>query len=128
MRNPSSMVLALSRLWDPIAPVGTIFQDVAVPVRSYDVYSEEDGSVVLEVELPGCEAEEVKVETEGDELRIEASHEDGRRKYEFKKAFALDDSIDSKKVGAELKGGILKIRLSKKKAKKSDVKSITVTT
>jgi HSP20 family molecular chaperone IbpA len=115
-------------LFDPVSPFGTIFRKAASPVRTYEVYHEENGPLVLEVELPGCTPEELKVETEGDVLRIDVAHEDDRRKYEFKKEFSLGETLDPKKIEAELKGGILKIRLPEKKAKKSDVKAITVTT
>jgi HSP20 family molecular chaperone IbpA len=129
MEDPTMTAKSSTHPLDSIfAPFGAIFSGTVPPVRNYEVYSEEDGTVVLEVELPGCEAGEVKVETECDELRIEASHEDSRRKYEFNKAFTLDENLDHKKVEAELKGGILKIRLPRKKAKKTDVKTITVTT
>jgi len=72
--------------------------------------------------------QDVKVETEGDVLRIDAAHEDSRRSYEFKKEFSLGDKLDPKKVKALLRGGILRIRLSPKKAKKNDVTPIPVAT
>jgi HSP20 family protein len=119
---------SLSRLFDPIAPFGTTFKPARPPIRSYDTYTDEDGSVVLEAELPGCEAEDVKIETEGNVLRIDAKHEGPRRSYSFEKEFSLGDTLDPQKVEAQLKGGILRIRLPKKKAKKNDVKLIPVAT
>jgi len=125
MKDKRSYALSI---FDPVAPFGTLFSNSLAPARSYDTYTDEDGSVVLEAELPGCEADDVKVETEGNVLRIDASHEDPRRSYEFKKEFSLGDRLDPKKVEASLRGGILKVRLSPKKAKKNDVKLIPVAT
>lgn len=119
---------SLSRIFDPVAPFGTVFRQSRASARSYETYTDEDGSVVLEAELPGCEPENVTVETEGDVLRVSATHEGPRRSYEFNKEFSLGDILDPQKVKAELRGGILKIRLPKKKAKKNDVKLIPVAT
>jgi HSP20 family molecular chaperone IbpA len=74
---------------------------------NYRVLSEEDASVV-EVEVPGVNPKEVKIQLEGRQLTI-----DTPRGSAF---FSLGTRIDSSHATAKLKHGLLTIRIPKREA------------
>jgi len=94
-----------------------------------DIY-ETDQEIVLQVELPGVTKEQVHVEVDDGTLHIK-----GERKIEkevkeenyhrvervygaFHRSFFLPDTADAEKVRAELKDGILEVRLGKREQAK----------
>lgn len=97
---------------------------------SIDVY-ETDEAFVLEADLPGVRAEDVKVEAENGDLvlrgwrTLEEKHErDGhfhtmeRSSGSFLRRIALPESIDKDAITAEFHDGVLRVLLAKAKAKK----------
>lgn len=88
-------------------PYGSIF-----PRQNYSVNTREDGTIELEMALPGFSRDDLDIELVGDKITIQASSE-GRGKVS--RSFRIDDSIDAKKIKASLKDGILDISLPLKK-------------
>lgn len=101
-----------------------------------DIVDKED-NVVLNVEIPGIDKNDISVNIEDKVLTIS-----GERKFEkkeekdnfyktersygkFKRAFTLSDDIVTDEVNAEYKDGILIITLKKDKTKE-EVKQITI--
>jgi len=94
-----------------------------------DIYEEKD-SIHLDVELPGMESKDVKINVENDMLTIqgerkdETSHKDKdyhrvERYYgTFCRSFALPTNVDRENIKASFKNGILKVKLPKKEEAK----------
>lgn len=88
-----------------------------------DVY-EKDNKVFIEMDIPGYEKSDIKVECNNGNLVIKAereSKEEDNKKYlhrerkvygKIERTFHLDD-IDEDSIEAEFKDGILKINVSK---------------
>jgi len=94
-----------------------------------DIY-ETDDAIVLEAELPGMNEKDIEVKVEDNVLSIK-----GERKFEqerkeenyyrmeryygtFQRSFTLPSNIDTDKIKAEYKKGILKIEMPKKEQAK----------
>lgn len=87
--------------------------------------AETDDSLNLTFELPGMEKNEIKVTlvdglltVSGDRALVEKSEGDHyfRREIssgEFSRAFTLPDTVNSEKITADYKNGLLEIRLAK---------------
>ena len=87
---------------------------------------ETDTSFLLELAAPGVKKEDLQVEVEKDILSISsqsdtAAEEDAqytRKEYgyrSFLRSFTIPESVDSKKIEAQYREGILEVKLPKKK-------------
>lgn len=90
---------------------------------------ETDGQIVVQAEVPGFKAEEIKVSAEPQQLLIEGGSDrvseerskeepekvvfSERRSSRFYRSIALPVEVDSAKVAANLKDGVLEITLPK---------------
>lgn len=88
-------------------PKGPVVEEEREPVA--DVFDEKD-QVMVVVELPGVDMDDIAVDVEGDILRISAQTED--RKYS--KEILLPSKVDEEKMESSYKNGILEIKLLKK--------------
>lgn len=96
---------------------------------SCDIY-ETDNEIVLKAELPGVKKEDVKVDIENNVLTLR-----GERKFEeetkkenfvriersygnFLRSFSLPTAVDTSKINAEFKDGILQVILPKREESK----------
>lgn len=103
---------------------------VAVDIR------EEDDAFYVDAEVPGLSAEDIKVDIEKNVLTLsgerklekEETKENFRRverQYgHFTRSFSLPETVDSENISADLKNGVLELRLPKKEAPRP--KSISV--
>lgn len=84
--------------------------------------SEEEGRVVLQLEVPGVKKEDVNVSIEDDQLRIyaprrEETSEEGtyllreRNCGDYEKLFTIDDTINRDNIDAKMDNGVLTITL-----------------
>ena len=117
------------------------FGDEEAPVRSWapavDIL-ENEGNIVLKAELPGIDPKDVEVRVEDNTLYLK-----GERKFEkevkeenyhrversygsFARSFALPGSIDSEKVQAEYKDGLLTLTIPKREEAKPKTIKINV--
>lgn len=102
-----------------------------------DIY-ESGEDIVVKAEIPGIDGDDVAVEVKDGILTLR-----GERKFEkeekeenyhriersygtFVRSFALPTSVDSEKVRAALKDGVLEVRLSKKEQAKPRKVQVTV--
>jgi HSP20 family protein len=119
-------------LWNPFSELMRTGDDDRWPFGQYsqrfspavDVREESD-AIVLQAELPGMKPEDVKVNLEGNLLTIsgERKHEhekteEGFRRIErsygsFSRSFTLPDTVELDRCDAEMKDGILTIKLPK---------------
>ena len=94
-----------------------------------DVY-ESNGNIVLKAELPGVDKKDIKVDVKGRVLTLrgersgnkEVKEENFYRKESFsgtfQRVFTLPMEVESEKIKAEYKDGILKIEVPKPEAEK----------
>jgi HSP20 family protein len=74
-----------------------------------DIY-ENDQELLLLADLPGVKSEELRLAIEPPELRIEATSADTGA---FSRTFTIDERIAVPDVSAELKHGVLTVKLPK---------------
>jgi len=106
------------RFFGPVAETGWVPYGV-------DVW-EDDDAVYVEAELPGVKPEDVDITLEGSILTIRGEKKDPRqgqttdyhlreRRYgRFARSFQLPSTVDESKVTANLKDGVLTVRIEKK--------------
>lgn len=100
--------------------------------------AEKDGNIVVKAELPGLEAKDIELSVSGDLLTLkgekkreeETKEQDYYRREiysgSFQRTFRLPDEVDSDKVDASFKNGILTITMPKTegtKQKKIEIKT-----
>lgn len=90
-----------------------------------DIY-EDDNSFVFEADLPGFNKEDLKIDISNNVLTISGNRklerEESKDKYlrversygSFARRFTLPNTVDSEKVDAKYKNGVLTLRLPKK--------------
>jgi HSP20 family protein len=95
---------------------------VAVDIR------EEDDAFYVDAEVPGMSAEDVHVDVEKNvltirgERKVETEESEGtyrrvERQYgSFSRSFTLPETVDADHINADLKEGVLALRLPKKEA------------
>ncbi|MCF8120538.1 MAG: Hsp20/alpha crystallin family protein [Deltaproteobacteria bacterium] len=105
---------------------------------SMDV-SETDGNIQVKVDLPGMESKDIDVSVSGDLLTIRGEKEEKREEGEeegqyycqeryageFQRSIRLPEEVQSEKVDAEFKNGVLNITLPKSgegKTKKIEIR------
>jgi HSP20 family molecular chaperone IbpA len=76
-----------------------------------DVY-ENESELLIVADLPGVTRERLDIKIDPPELRFETKPDD-RNGSVFRRSFTIDERIDASKVSAELKNGVLTIRLPK---------------
>ena len=102
-----------------------------------DIY-EQDGNIVLKAELPGVDPKDVDVRVENNiltlrgerkldqEIRKESYHRVERSYGAFTRSFTLPNVVDTDKIKAEYKDGVLRMTLPKKEEAKSKQIAISV--
>jgi HSP20 family protein len=92
-------------------------------VPPVDIYQNGDHEVVLKAELPDMTREDIDITVDngtltirGDkklssEMKEEHFHRIERRYGSFSRSFSLPQTVDTAKVGAEYKNGVLTVRL-----------------
>jgi HSP20 family protein len=97
-----------------------------VPFSS--IHEQEDGTLVLCLEMPGVSRSDLGIEVENGELRVTGRRGEvrpegeylirERREGSFYRAFTLDDTIDPENVEAAMEAGVLTLTLQRKEAVK----------
>ena len=107
--------------WDPFRDFGLTAANPWVP--PVDIYQTSDRELVLKAELPEMSREDIDITVEnfvltikGDkklssEMKEEQFHHVERRYGAFSRSFSLPQTVDSSKVSAEYKHGVLTVRL-----------------
>jgi len=134
--TPSSLRREMDELWNRFlgeTPVKRFGFEEWVP--SVDI-SETDDKIVARAELPGMDADDIDISVSGDLLTIQGEKkEENERKEEsfysseryygtFQRSFRLPAAVDSEKVEATFKNGVLTINLPK--AQEAKRRKITV--
>lgn len=87
---------------------------------------EKDGNLVLRAEMPGLNEKEIELNVQGDiltirgekkvdnEVKREDFHRVERRYGSFSRSFSLPNTVDTEKISAEYKNGVLTITIPQK--------------
>jgi len=93
-------------------------RELAPPV---DVYENADEILVL-ADVPGADTDSIQVHLDPPELRFEARPKplngNGEAPYVYARTFRVNENVDPDGISAELKHGVLYIRLKKAEAVK----------
>jgi len=112
--------MTLVRWRDPLREFAQLQGAWVPPV---DIYQNGDHEVVLKAELPDLSREDIDITVENSTLTIrgekklssevkeEQFHRIERRYGTFSRSFSLPQTVDTGKVGAEYKNGVLTVRL-----------------
>jgi HSP20 family protein len=107
--------------WDPFRDFG--FTSSAAWAPPVDVFQNGEHELVLKAELPDMSREEIDVTVENfvltikgekklaPEVKEENFHHIERRYGAFNRSFSLPRTVDSAKVAADYKNGVLTVRL-----------------
>ncbi len=107
--------------WDPFRDFGFATSNAWMP--AVDIYQTSDHEVVLKAELPDTERENIDINIENFVLTIkgekkfasdvkeEQFHHAERRFGTFSRSFSLPQTVDTSKVAAEYKNGVLTVRI-----------------
>jgi HSP20 family protein len=92
------------------------------------IHENDDGTIVVRVEMPGVSKDGLEIEVEAGELRITGRRKEQqrggeylvreRREGSFYRAFTLDDTIDPDRTDASREAGALTVTLHRKEAVK----------
>ena len=108
--------------WDPFRDFG-FGSGAATWVPPVDIYQNGDQELVLKAELPDMSREDIDITVENyvltikgekkfsSEAKEEQYHHSERRYGAFSRSFSLPRTVDSSKVSAEYKNGVLTIKL-----------------
>jgi HSP20 family protein len=107
--------------WDPFRDFG--FATGAAWVPSVDIFQTGDHELVLKAELPEMTREDIDVTVENfvltlkgekklsTDVKEEQFHHAERRYGAFNRSFSLPRTVDSSKVSADYRNGVLTVRL-----------------
>jgi HSP20 family protein len=107
--------------WDPFRDFG--FAAASTWVPPIDIYQSGDKELVLKAELPDMSRDDIDVTVENGTLTIKGEkklasdvsedqfHHIERRYGTFSRSFSLPQTVDTGKVAAEYKNGMLTVRL-----------------
>ena len=107
--------------WDPFRDFGFTAPNTWVP--PVDIFQTGDHELVLKAELPDMSREDIDITVENfvltvkgekklsHEVKEEQYHHLERRYGTFSRSFSLPQTVDSSRVAAEYKNGVLTVRL-----------------
>jgi HSP20 family protein len=122
--DPFRVVDALLR-WDPFRSDWSGLAQTSDFAPRFDVKETKD-AYVIRADMPGVRDDEVEISLSGNLLTVTGKREDEHRaegdQYyavergfgAFARTFSLPDSVDAEHVSAELKNGVLTLRVPKK--------------
>jgi HSP20 family protein len=127
--------------FDPFAELNRFQSEIARSLESsprtvapaVDIFEDKD-AILVRAELPGVRSDDVKIEVENNVLTLRGQrkldHEDKKDGYHrverwygsFTRQFMLPRTVDSETIDAQLKDGVLTVKLPKK----TEVKQRTI--
>lgn len=125
----------ISKLFKGLLSEESFFDRVHFPI--IDIIENED-TVRVEIEVPGLNKDEIKLEIYGDTLLVEGNKRDTeccekisyvcmeRRFGYFKRAVILPSLADTSKIETSLNSGVLTITLPKRKERRETAQTIKI--
>ena len=102
-----------------------------IRIPNYDIASDND-KYIIEMEVPGIKKSEISIEAQDQIIKISAKKDSGKDTHlntssrEFKKEFNLPDDAVEKNISANLKNGILEIKIPRKAEVKTKAINIAI--
>jgi HSP20 family protein len=102
-----------------------------IRIPNYDIASDND-KYIIEMEVPGIKKSEISIEAQDQIIKISAKRDSDNNSYsnassrEFEKEFNLPDDAVEKNISANLKNGILEIKIPRKTEVKSKAINIPI--
>lgn len=121
--DPVPFFSLTNRLWEPMFPMMSDRRGHYITPAA-DII-EKDDSWLFRVDLPGVEKDDIDIEVNGDQLVISAKRQvDKEEKHpgytciervegQFKRVFALPDTVDKDKISARTRNGVIEVRVGK---------------
>ena len=130
-RSPTLGLSTLSdfdRLLDDFfSPFSLSSTSLSLPL--VDIYSEDDRNMIVEMQAPGFDREDIEISVNNGTLEIRGQrtekeeHKDKKRKWmvresssSFARRVALPEGADSEKIAAELNRGVLRVTIPVERA------------
>jgi HSP20 family protein len=132
-RSPEECIMLVR--WDPFEEMNRLhdhfFSGKGLSKQAFRVavdIREEDDAFYVDAEVPGMSAEDIKVDVEKNvltlsgERKVEKEETEGtfrrvERQYgSFSRSFSLPETVDTDGISADLKDGVLELKLPKKEA------------
>ena len=129
IRDIFDMQRRMARLMDETYGANEEVPALASWTPAVDIYEDKD-AYLIKAELPEIEKEDVKVSLDNNVLTISGArkfeHEDKRDNYhrveraygQFTRSFTLPNNVETEKIGAEFKTGVLRLTIPKKEEAK----------
>jgi HSP20 family protein len=107
--------------WDPFRDFGFATANAWMP--PVDIYQSGDHELVLKAELPDMSRDDISIDIDNfvltikgekkfsNEVKEEQYHHVERRYGTFSRSFSLPQTVDTSKVAAEYKNGLLTVRI-----------------
>ena len=105
--------------------------DLSMGMPNYDIISDND-TYIIEMEVPGFKKSEISIEAQDQIVKISAKRDSVKNSYsnvssrEFEKEFHLPDDTVEKNISANLKNGILEIKIPRKAEVKTKAINIAI--
>ena len=113
----------IDKLADKIFSVNNSFEDLHLIKRHYPAanITQSDTGVSLQLAIPGCDKEDIKISLDKNALTISFQKEENKQVFtkkefsfsSFSRSFNLSDSLDKNSIKSSLKNGVLTIEISK---------------
>jgi HSP20 family protein len=79
---------------------------------------ENEQELVIVADLPGVEPEKIRLDVQAPDFKLEAEVAGAGEPTTYVRSFHVEERIDSERVNAEYKNGVLTVRLPKSSASK----------
>jgi len=79
---------------------------------------ENEQELLVVADLPGAEPSKIKLDVQPPDFKLEAESDGSRQRTTYLRSFHVEERIDTERVNAEYKNGVLMVRLPKSSAAK----------
>ena len=101
----------------------------------YVSISEDEKMYILSIDMPGIEKKDIELIVDDGTINIKAKRKQGKdqplysgnKEYFYTRSFYIPDNVQSDKIKAKSKNGVLSIEIPKLKQLKKDINKIDIT-
>jgi Molecular chaperone (small heat shock protein) len=146
------MEVIMLSLWNPFVPVTSksdskmshktyfdrLFEDtfhsafsdlIHIPASmGIDSKNNEDGSLSVSIDVPGISESDLQIELSEGIITVKGERKTASSSYNLTKSFSVPEGYDAENIIAELKDGVLNLKMSAKQLPTKEVKKIPLLT
>lgn len=89
-----------------------------------DSKKNEDGSLAVSIDVPGIAESDLQIELSEGIITVKGERKTASSSYTLTKSFSVPEGYDAENVVAELKDGVLNLKMSAKQLPTKEVKKI----